>query len=95
MAVRHFLQEINRDTKQWVALAVVVVLQYGSLGLHYIGFAGYTAVAIAIAGVMVLVSAIVFMDLRSAVPATRLVAVLSVLFLVLLCLGVAGDVALR
>jgi hypothetical protein len=35
------------------------------------------------------------MDLRSSLPATRMVAVLAVLFLALLCLGVAGDVAFR
>ena len=95
MADRHHSRGTRRDTRPWLALAALLILQYASFGLHYIGFAGYTIVAIAIAGVMVIVSAIVFMDLRAAVPATRLVAVLSVLFLVLLCLGVAGDVALR
>ncbi|HEX7843510.1 MAG TPA: hypothetical protein VF469_38820 [Kofleriaceae bacterium] len=85
----------RRDTTPWLALAAVLILQYASLGLQHIGFAGYTVVALAIAGVMVLVSAMVFMDLRSAVPATRLVGVLSILFVVLLCVGVAADVALR
>jgi hypothetical protein len=85
----------RRDTRPWLALGAMLVLQYASFGLHYLGFTGYTALALAIAGVMVLVNAMVFMDLRSAVPATRLVGVLSVLFIVLLCLGVAGDVALR
>lgn len=85
----------RRDTTPWLALAALLILQYASLGLHHIGFAGYTVVALTIAGVMVLVNAMMFMDLRSAVPATRLVAVLSVLFIVLLCLGVAADVALR
>ncbi len=88
-------RETHRDTRPWLALAAMLVLQYASFGLHYLGFTGYTVVALAIAGVMVLVNAMVFMDLRSAVPATRLVAVLSILFIVLLCLGVAGDVAFR
>ena len=81
--------------KQLLALGVVLVLQYVSLGLHFLGFDGYPVVALVIAGIMVVVSASVFMDLRSSLPATRLVAVLAVLFLALLCLGVAGDVAFR
>jgi len=81
--------------KQLLALAVVLVLQYVSLGLHFLGFDGYSIVALVIAGIMVVISASMFMELRSSLPATRLVAVLAVLFLGLLCLGVAGDVAFR
>lgn len=81
--------------KQLLALGVVLVLQYLSLGLHFLGFGGYPVVALVIAGLMVVISASLFMDLRSSLPATRLVAVLAVLFLGLLCLGVAGDVAFR
>ena len=88
-------RDTRRDPRPWLAIGAMLVLQYASFGLHYLGFTGYTVVALAIAGVMVLVNAMMFMDLRSAVPATRLVAVLSLLFVVLLCLGVAGDVALR
>ncbi|HEX3477179.1 MAG TPA: hypothetical protein VHT91_19280 [Kofleriaceae bacterium] len=78
-----------------LALGVVLVLQYLSLGLHFLGFDGYPIVALVIAGIMVAVSAGVLMDLRSSPPVTRMVAVLAVLFLGLLCLGVAGDVAFR
>lgn len=81
--------------KQLLALGVVLALQYVSLGLHFVGFDGYPVVALVIAGIMVVISASVFMDLRSSLPATRLVAVLAVLFLALLCLGVAGDVGFR
>lgn len=82
-------------TKQLLALGVVLVLQYISLGLHFVGFDGYPVVALVIAGIMVVISASVFMDLRWSLPATRLVAVLAVLYLALLCLGVAGDVGFR
>jgi hypothetical protein len=78
-----------------LALAVVLALQYGNLGLHFLGFDGYPVVALVIAGIMVVISAIVFMDLRWSLPITRVVAVLAVLYLGLLCLGVAGDVAFR
>jgi hypothetical protein len=81
--------------KQLLALGVVLVLQYLSLGLHFLGFDGYPIVALVIAGIMVVISASVFMDLRWSLPAARLVAVLAVLYLGLLCLGVAGDVAFR
>jgi hypothetical protein len=78
-----------------LALGVVLVLQYLNLGLHLVGFDGYPVVALVIAGIMVVISASTFMDLRGSLPATRLVAVLAVLYLGLLCLGVAGDVGFR
>lgn len=81
--------------KQLLALGVVLVLQYLSLGLHLVGFDGYPVVALVIAGVMVVISASVFMELRWSLAPTRLVAVIAVLYLGLLCLGVAGDVGFR
>jgi hypothetical protein len=78
-----------------LALGAVLVLQYLSLGLHLVGFDGYPVVALVIAGIMVVISASVFMDLRWSLAPTRLVAVIAVLYLGLLCLGVAGDVAFR
>lgn len=81
--------------KQLLVLGVVLVLQYLSLGLHFLGFDGYPIVALVIAGIMVVVSASVFMDLRWSAAPTRLVAVVAVLYLGLLCLGVAGDVGFR
>lgn len=86
---------LDDAAKQLLALGVVLVLQYISLGLHFLGFDGYSIVALVIAGIMVVISASVFMDLRWSLPATRLVAVLAVLYLGLLCLGVAGDVSFR
>jgi hypothetical protein len=82
-------------TRHRLALAVVLALQYLSLGLHFLGFDGYPVVALVIAGIMVVISASVFMDLRWSLPVTRVVAALAVLYLGLLCLGVAGDVAFR
>lgn len=81
--------------KHRLALGAVLILQYLSLGLHLIGFDGYPVVALVLAGIMVVISASVFMDLRWSLAPTRLVAVLAVLYLGLLCLGVAGDVAFR
>lgn len=81
--------------KHRLALGAVLILQYLSLGLHLVGFDGYPVVALVLAGIMVVISASVFMDLRWSLAPTRLVAVLAVLYLGLLCLGVAGDVAFR
>ena len=91
------LLDASRDdaAKHRLALGAVLVLQYLSLGLHFLGFDGYPVVALVIAGIMVVTSATVFMDLRWSLPATRLVAAIAVLYLGLLCLGVAGDVAFR
>ncbi|HEX3763219.1 MAG TPA: hypothetical protein VHW23_31210 [Kofleriaceae bacterium] len=95
MTDRHIHRRLDDATGHLLVLGVLLVLQYGSLGLHYIGFDGYPVVALVIAGVMVVISASVYMDLRWSLAPTRLVAVLAVLYLALLCLGVAGDVAFR
>jgi caa(3)-type oxidase subunit IV len=67
-----------------------------SFGLHFaeLGAAG-APVALAIAGVKVCIVAIVFMELRHSMAATRAVALVAVAFVVLLCLGVVGDVEFR
>jgi heme/copper-type cytochrome/quinol oxidase subunit 4 len=54
-----------------------------------------TAVLLAIAMVQAIVSGFVFMELKSAHPAFRVIAVVVVFFIVLLCTGVAGDVSMR
>jgi hypothetical protein len=87
-----------RDHAKYIVVFVVVLaLQYASFGLHYADFAygGHVVFPLVIAGIMVALSAIFFMELDRAPPAARIVAVLGVMFLALLCLGVAGDVALR
>jgi caa(3)-type oxidase subunit IV len=83
-------------TTYTLALIAVLALQYLSFGLHYLALgAGNIVVPIIIAAAMVGVSAMVFMELRRASAVARIVAVLAVLFVALLCLGVAGDVAFR
>ena len=52
-------------------------------------------VALAIAGVKALAIAVVFMELARADAVDRTIAAIAVLFVVLLCLGALGDVALR
>ncbi len=68
-----------------------------SFGMHYAPLGGGlgAAVALAIAGAKVAIVGVVFMELREALAATRIVALVSVGFVVLLCLGVIGDVAFR
>jgi caa(3)-type oxidase subunit IV len=52
-------------------------------------------VAFGIAGIKVIIVALIFMELRESLPATRLISVIAVLFVALLVLGVLGDVAFR
>lgn len=54
-----------------------------------------TAVMLSITVVMMAISAAIFMELRSAHPVLRAIAMVLVFFIALLCAGVAGDVALR
>jgi hypothetical protein len=84
-------------TRYIIVFVVVLALQYASFGLHYANFAygGHVVLPLVIAAIMVALSAIFFMELDRAPPAARIVALLGVLFIALLCLGVAGDVALR
>jgi hypothetical protein len=88
---------MREPTKYGIAVVAILALQYLSFGLHYVALpgAGSTIVPLVIAAVMVIVSAMVFMELRRSNAAARTVAVIAVLFVVLLCLGVAGDVAFR
>jgi hypothetical protein len=65
--------------------------------MHYapLGGGAGAAVALAIAGAKVAIVGVVFMELNEALAATRTVALVSIAFVVLLCLGLIGDVALR
>lgn len=88
---------MREPTKHTLAFLAVLGLQYASLGLHHVALpgAGNTVVALVIAGVMVAVSALVFMELRRSMAVTRIVGLIAVLYIALLCLGVAGDVGFR
>lgn len=53
------------------------------------------AVALAIASVQLLIVAFVFMHLWEAAFASRIVALITIIFIVLICLGIVADVAFR
>jgi caa(3)-type oxidase subunit IV len=80
-----------------LALVALLVLTALTFGLHFAPLGGTlgTFVALAIATVKVAIVAAIFMELREAAAATLVVAAASIGFLVLLCLGVIGDVAFR
>jgi caa(3)-type oxidase subunit IV len=83
--------------KYVIAVVALLVLTALSFALHYASLGGVvgTTLALVIAAVKVGIVALVFMELRDSLPATRLVAAVSVAFVALLCLGIIGDVALR
>jgi caa(3)-type oxidase subunit IV len=72
------------------ALLGLLALTAGSFGLHF-----GAAVALAIAGAKVAIVGLVFMELRESLAATRTIALVSLGFVALLCLGIVGDVAFR
>jgi caa(3)-type oxidase subunit IV len=78
------------------ALVALLILTGTSLGFHFVelGAAG-VVVALGIAAVKVCIVAIVFMELRDSLPATRTIALVAAAFVVLLCVGVYGDVGFR
>jgi cytochrome c oxidase subunit IV len=78
------------------AWAALVALTAVSLGMSYVPLGPFSsAVAIAIAMVKAAVVLYVFMQLAEAYFATKMIAAVNVIFVALLCLGVAGDVAFR
>lgn len=79
-----------------VALVALMALTLLSFGMHYIrlGTLG-TVIALTIAGIKVVVVGLIFMELRESLAATRLIPVVTILFVILLCLGIVGDVAFR
>jgi caa(3)-type oxidase subunit IV len=79
------------------ALAGLLAFTALSFGMHFAPLGGGLggAVALAIAGAKVSIVGLVFMELRESLAATRIVALVSVGFVALLCLGVIGDVVFR
>ena len=79
-----------------IALIALLALTGLSFGLHYVplGAAG-AAIALGIATAKIAIVGAVFMELRESMAATRMIAFVSVAFVALLCLGIAGDVAFR
>ncbi len=88
---------MREPAKYTIAFVVVLALQYLNFGLHFVDIpmGGNVVVPLVIAGVMVAISVVVFMELRRSMAATRIVGVVALLFVALLCLGVAGDVGFR
>jgi len=79
-----------------VALAVLLALTATSFALSRVAAGGASHwLALAIAAIKVMVVGYVFMHLREATFATRLVALVVLLFIAILCAGVVADVALR
>lgn len=79
-----------------VALLALLVLTGLSLVLSRASLGGMAApVAFTIAGIKVLIVAFVFMHLDEALFATRLVGLVTLVFIALLCLGVVADVSFR
>ncbi len=79
-----------------LALVGLLALTGLTFGLHYVplGAAG-PVIALTIATAKIAIVGIVFMELRESMAATRMIALVSVAFVALLCLGIAGDVAFR
>jgi caa(3)-type oxidase subunit IV len=80
-----------------LALIGLILLTALSFGMHYtpLGGALGALVALLIAGAKVTIVGVIFMELRESLPATRMIAIVTVTFVALLCLGIIGDVAFR
>jgi caa(3)-type oxidase subunit IV len=84
-------------TKYVLALIGLLAFTALSLGMHFVplGGIGGAVVALSIAAAKVVIVGLIFMELRESLTATRLIAVVSIAFVALLCLGILGDVAFR
>jgi caa(3)-type oxidase subunit IV len=89
-------QHVGSGLKYVAALVALLLLTIVTLGLHFVplGVAG-PVVALAIAGTKVTIVALIFMELRESLAATRMVAITMVAFVALLCFGIVGDVLWR
>jgi cytochrome c oxidase subunit 4 len=76
-----------------LALLVLTVISWAISHVH-LGRPS-TLIALAIAGVKAALVAIAFMELPRASGQARIVAVVTVAFILLLCAGTVGDVAFR
>ena len=48
-----------------------------------------------IAGIKVVIVGLIFMELLVSLAATRMIAIVTILYVALLCFGIIGDVAFR
>lgn len=83
--------------KYVVALIALLVLTALTFGLHFAPLGGTlgSVATFSIASIKVAIVGLIFMELRESMAATRLIAAVSVVFVVLLCLGIIGDVVFR
>ena len=86
----------SSGAKYVFALIALLVLTAVSFGLSYVslGAAG-TPIALTIAGVKVVIVGLIFMELLESLAATRMIAIVTIVFISLLCFGILGDVAFR
>jgi cytochrome c oxidase subunit 4 len=78
------------------ALVALLCLTGLTFGLHFVDLgATSTVIALLIAGVKVCIVAVIFMELRESMAATRTVAIIAAVFVALLCVGIYGDVGFR
>lgn len=96
-AMPHEGREIGSGRPYVLTLVALLLLTALTFGLHFapLGGALGLAVALTIATVKVALVATIFMELRESFVATRVVAIVGLAFVVLLCLGIVGDVAAR
>ena len=79
-----------------LGLVALLVLTLGSFGLSFMAASGLVlGLALGIAGIQVLVIAVVFMHLYETRFGIQVVALVTVLWIALLVLGVLSDVAMR
>jgi caa(3)-type oxidase subunit IV len=89
--------QASSGTGYILALVGLLALTAVSFGLHEVALGGTAGavIALVIAAAKVSIVGVVFMELRESLAATRMIAIVTVAFVALLCLGIAGDVAFR
>ena len=97
LARERHMADPGSGAKYVFALIALLALTGLTFGLHFAPLGGSLGITIAlvIAATKVSIVATIFMELRDSSPSTRLVAIVSVGFVLLLCLGVMGDVGFR
>lgn len=78
------------------AVIALLVLTALSFGFHYADLGRWgTVIALSIAAIKVTIVGLVFMELLESLAATRMIAIVVVMWVALLCLGIYLDVAYR
>lgn len=78
------------------ALVALLALTGLSFGLSYVDTGSFAAlIALSIAAIKATIVALIFMHLLEASFVTRMVVMINVLWVALICLGIAADVGFR